>query len=64
MYFTKFNISFAFAFPLFTTKPACFVDTSALPILYPFKPHSSINFAVIKSVPLLNVLPADGYSSG
>ena len=64
MYSTKSKTSFAVAFPLFIINPLCFVETSAPPILYPFNPASSISFAVIKSSPLLNVLPALGYSIG
>ena len=33
----------AVAPPLFTIKPACFSDTHAPPIAYPFRPHSSIS---------------------
>ena len=64
MYSINSITSSAVASPVFITNPLCFVETCAPPMLYPFSPASSINFAVIKSFPLLNVLPALGYSIG
>ena len=64
MYSINSITSFAVASPVFITNPLCFVETCAPPMLYPFSPASSINFAVINSFPLLNVLPALGYSIG
>jgi len=64
VYLINLIISSAVALLLFIIKPACLVEISAPPILYPLSPASSINFAVIKSSPLLNVLPALGLSSG
>ena len=62
--YIKSKISLALAFPKFTTNPQCFSETCAPLSVSPLNPLSSINLAAKWPSGLLNVLPADGYSSG
>ena len=59
-----FFTSSADAPPVFTTKPACFFDTSAPPKPHPLSPARSMSGPANYPSGRLNVLPADGSSSG
>ena len=56
----SFLTSSALASSTFTINPACFSDIHAPPILYPFKPASSMSFPAKLFGGLLNTEPALG----
>ena len=60
----SFFTSSELAFDLFIIKPACFLEISAFPILYPFNPNLSINSAGGGKSPLLKMLPRLRHSTG